>query len=739
MPDDANNKYSPDTQPTTRVVPPPSPEEASRVAAAMAMFQSAADNRRYHEPRGFESLAFYLGNQYVTYNQTSHMLQAQRKPREPHKVYETRNLIRPKINKLLARALRNDPDSTVAPDTPATKDRAAAMEGRAVIAHQDQLQHSPMQMWRMARWASTFGTTCLLQWWNPDAEAEVPDGWNPQTGEISGSTRAKVGEMCEEICMPSEVYFDPKAREWSELRWAFRVKTRSIDEIRERYTESGWKVKGDPGTSGPLGYVESRMATTVGEYPRGYEPGQAARQAAVYELFVKPNTEHKEGQWLTTCDGRIMEDGPLPDWLNGELPLIDLSYEPGQGTCYGLNAVYDLIGAQRSYNNAMSRLAEHLRTMWGKILAQEGSRIDTTAFDSAKPNEIVYYAPRGGPPEHLRAPELPNFVLDLLKVSRGDMEDMSGVHEISEGSVPTGVTAAAAIKLLQESDVTQMASFTSQIERFIEIRDQRRLMMAKRYYKEPRLVFLSQTAGTKLPAIAAPGQPPPQPGPQQPGQPNVQGVTPSDVPDPIMQAMSFEALASGSCRIVVTPGSAAPKSPEAEFEQVLEMVKIGLFGPTGDPTTAQIALKLLNYQDPSTVVEAMEQAIEKRVADQAALTPDPMALQQQKLEMTERMMGITEAIKTHGQISVLQAKAQIDQAMAEINHKFEAMMEAIKSHAALMLKAEPGAPAIALSGELHATADASAEEAAGLEPDTPAEIKADKPVPASPAGGKEQP
>lgn len=227
----------------------------------------------------------------------------------------------------------------------------------------------------------------------------------------------------------------------------------------------------------------------------------------------------------------------------------------------------------------------------------------------------------------------------------------------------------------------------------------------------------------------APGAAPP-PGSPVPQGPLAPGVSPSDVPTPIMQAMSFEALAEGSCRVVVTPGSAAPKSPEAEFEQVLDMAKMGLFGPMGDPTTTQIVLRLLNYQDPSTVVEAMQTALEARLKALAAQQPDPMALQQQKLAAIEQQQAALEAIKVHGESLLLEIKNKGAIALQELKSKHAAELEALKLHGQATLidrqavaDAVPTAPKIQLNGELGPTALPSAEHHAGLEEDDEEELR----------------
>lgn len=747
-PRDPNNVDSELSPADLNLIPPARTQEEVRfVDLTMERFNASAENRRPFEPMVFESFAFYLGNQYVTWNAGSKSLMSQRTPRSPHKTYEQRNKIRPKVKKLLARGLRNKPVSTVAPDTPSAKNRAAAMLGRSLVAHWNQAFEDNARLWRMARWACTTSTCYDKPWWNPFAFAEVPT-YDPSGQIDGGSTLSQVGEICHDIVPWFEAYPDPQAREYDELTWFIHAKERSIEEVKRKYPETGWWVAGDQ--AGQRGNVETRMASVVGGYARGSEPGGAGKTVTVYEVHEKPTLAYPAGRWWTVAGDRVVKPvEDLPKWLmkpdgSWDLPFNPLSYETGQGTVHGLNAVWDLVGAQRAYNNAVSRISEHIRCWWGKILAPMGSQITTSAFDSGKEGEVIYYSLTAGKPEHLPPPALPTFTLESIKVNNMDLDDISGVHEISEGGVPSGVTAAAAIRLLLDSDVTQMADFTNEIETFVCRRDNMRLRMAKAYYKEPRLIFASQTANTggqgavpipgasNGPVGPLPPQPPGMPGqtagagPQgAPGEIGPQGPPQSpmdegdDVPSPLMQVASFEALAAGSCRVVVTPGSATPKSPEAKFEEVIKLAQVGVVGPLGDPTTAGIILGLLDYANPDEVVEAMEQARAKALAIAAAHQPDPHAAMLAKLQMEQEHEQMVEALRTHGTILVMQAKREIDAETSALNLSNQMKMAMLLAR----LKNAHVNKSIGATVKLGETAGPSAEEAMNLRPDSGAQLR----------------
>jgi hypothetical protein len=69
-----------------------------------------------------------------------------------------------------------------------------------------------------------------------------------------------------------------------------------------------------------------------------------------------------------------------------------------------------------------------------------------------------------------------------------DMEDISGQHEVSKGSVPSGVTAATAISFLQEKDDSILSHTFASIERGMEDVAGQTLGLIKQFWDTPRLV-----------------------------------------------------------------------------------------------------------------------------------------------------------------------------------------------------------------------------------------------------------
>ena len=760
----------------TRQIPDPDDREKAAVRLVLDRVNDGQINRRPHDARAFVSWAYYIGNQTCRWDGSSRRLVSARNPSRPYSRYGERNKIRGKVNKTLARALHTEPDSTVAPLTDSEMDRAHALMARALLRHYDQKLGSQAQLWKMLRWALTTTTAFLKQWWDPKKRVEVPI-YGPDGVTVIGSKVAAVGDLCEEIIPWYQLVPDPKAHSFDKAGWICQYDEPSLEYVKLRW-ERGWLCEPTMGSDAMSGFIDSMVASVTGDYRVGSEPGQAGKSTRVVEMRERPTELYPEGRLFTIAGDRSMRfnksTGEYWDPWEGDdrehFCYVPLHAEDPQGTFFAPNQVWDMCGAQRSYNEGVSRVDEHMQTSWGKIMAPKGCYISSTAFDSAKPNEVIYYEPGPGIPQHLPAPDLPPVIIENLKIADSDIADISGIHDVSEGNVPPGVSAAAAIQLLQQADTTQMASMTRCIENFVEARDNGRLRLLKTYIKEPRLLFVAQTSpqkpalskpGARMappigppmppgappvyppagggqavgPGVASPGLPGPggmAPAPSPPPQPGPPPSPFDDLPPAVMQAFSFEHFAQGSCRVSVTPGSATPRSPEARFEEVMKMATEGLLGPVGDPTTAGIVFELLDYADPDVIIEKLEAARMKALQLAQSMQPDPMAIEQMKMQQQLQLEAETEAIKTHSAITVLQAKREIAAELEGLKAKDGQLLAQSKSEEALklamfkahfeMLRDQQKPPAVALKGDMGSTATPSAEKLAGLDPDSSAEI-----------------
>jgi hypothetical protein len=345
-----------------------------------------------------------------------------------------------------------------------------------------------------------------------------------------------------------------------------------------------------------------------------------SNSATVYECWEKPSSRYPKGRLIRVAGRVLLTDMDNLDWpyeKNDSFPFVPLGFQEKFGSVWSLNAVHDLIPLQRNINNIMSRIIDRVNTDKPTILIPNGAEISIDAYQSKRNFQKIYFEP-GLPPTYQAPPPVNTEWFTSINMLQGMMEDITGVHEVSNGAVPPGVTAGNAIELLQQSDQTQLSEFVGNIESACRMRAEWELALVSQFYKEPRLVGISQE--------------------------NTFGQAGGN-------ARMFENLTRGGrVRVSVTPGSATPKTPAARIQQYMDLAKSGMFEPQALPVLKAL-VDLMGFERSDTLAGRIDIAI-KEIQQQQ---PNPVAMRDQDMRDQARMARI----KAQNDIAVAQAKAEI--------------------------------------------------------------------------------
>jgi len=592
----------------------------------------SAEAKRLLEQTWLLATAYEEGNQWVELK-SGIGLRTLQDENDPARSYVTCNLIRPLKNKVKSRATMNKPDASVAPESDRPQDVAAAPEARDLLDHFDRLFKRQQQTRLWVDSTLITSTSFLKIGWDPNAMAPVP----AQAGNVGPQgvvhQMDSVGQIFELVVPPWEIYPDPRARSWDEAGWIIHAKRYPLRYFAENYARGKW-VKSD--TVSTYEYMETRLDWVLGTNTR-LPTGE--KTALLLEMWQLPTPRYPKGRRIDVGGKVLLEyKTELPyDWCleNNRLPFVPLEYETRFGSLWAPNFVDRLISLQYYLNVALSRVQDRLNSDRMAVLVPEGTEIGVDAYESMRMLVKIHYKtdnPAAQPVYHPAPPINPEW-FKVIEVYKGMMEDIAGVHEVSNGQVPAGVTAGNAIELLTQSDNTQMAEFVNNIEQAQATRAEIEIALAAQFYKEERLIAVS-TQGD---------------------------------PQNIMRAVrSFEALRDGGrVRVTVTPGSATPKTPAARIQQYMDMAKAGMFQPQNLPM-----LKLLAQVMELDRSDLFAQHLDDVIQQVQSMQPDPAAVQQMKgqqalqaQQLDQQHAAGIEAVKTQGKIEYEQAKGQVLQGL----------------------------------------------------------------------------
>lgn len=488
-------------------------------AIGMEWFHTCQNDRIKQERQWYLNLAFFYGNQHVQFRQTNvngpFDLYV---PKAPYwRVRIVINQIRKIIRKEISRLTAQKPNAFVVPSSTEDADVFAAQAG-------EQIWDS---LWRRLKfnkilrdavfWQSVCGNGFIKSYW--DKTKKDPDS------DVYGDIRI-------ESISPFYIFVpDMLMTDIEEQPYVIQAQIRNKSWVKQHY--------GVDSDSHQLDSVDEAMQNVMGITKNNNKKDQTV----CLEVWVKPGyiPELPNGGMFTIAAHKVVQGFDSWPYEHGQYPFSKLDATL-TGKFYTSSIIEDLIPIQQELNRTRGQLIESKNKMSKpQLVAQKGSvnakRITT------EPGQVIEYEIGFEPPQPLPLQNLPNYVTEEIDRLYSDMADLSGQHEVSNGSTPPGVTAATAISFLQEQDETLIATNYSSIEECIEKVAGQSLTYVKMYWDEERTVKIVGLEGTF----------------------DVQTFKSSDL--------------RGNADIRVESGSALPTSRAAKQAFIMDLMKMGFISP----------------------------------------------------------------------------------------------------------------------------------------------------------------
>lgn len=417
------------------------------------------------------NLAFFKGDQYVQ------MIRGKliNTPPLSGRVRMRINRIRPAARTEIARMTSQKPTATVLPASADDDDILAAEAGEAVweMVYEDKDIQS--RLIQSAFWTYNCGISYIKTEWDSGKKTGQTD---PATG------REVTGDHVYSAPSPFHIFVpDALEPDIEDQPFVIHVFTKTLEEVRERW---GDQIPKDhkPTVKSTSEILESAYLNMPGN-------SQEAKpdSCLVMECWVKPGATNllPDGGLVIVIDDFVVfkhKDG-MP-FKHGQYPFAKIDMVPSGGY-FATSPIEDLIPIQKELNRNRSHQIE-TRNLAGKpgYFVQEGS-VDITKWRS-KPGIVIPVKPGFANPQPMALPQMPAHISEEHQNLLGDFEDISGQHQVSKGSAPSGVTAATAISFLQEQDESYMYTVYYSIEKAMQKVAKQTLMNSVQYWDEPRLV-----------------------------------------------------------------------------------------------------------------------------------------------------------------------------------------------------------------------------------------------------------
>lgn len=418
------------------------------------------------------NLAFYFGNQNVIHKQMGSVVTGPGQgglwtPGAPQwRARPIFNRIRPTARTEMSKLTAQKPNAFIIPASSEDRDLYAAQAGEQIWETLYRNHNISKVLRNAVFWVVTCGTGFMKAYWDPSKVDEA---------------NQLQGDLCFESETPWNIYV-PNQREQDIEKQPYI--------IHAMKKSKDWAKLTFPGVDPKSGSGVAAAAEPVVIYDTElFNEGAATKEqndVLVIEMWVKPGAtpQFPEGALLTVVGDTLVQEITQWPMAAKEYPFAKIEHIP-TGKFYSDSSIVDLIPLQREYNRTRGQIIESKNAMARPRLMAERGSIDPTKITSA-PGQVILYEAGFNPPTNLPMEALPNYVMQELDRTLSDWADISGIHEVSQGQVPAGVTAATAISYLQEQDETKLAYTVASIEEAMQKVAHLTLLYVQQYWTAPR-------------------------------------------------------------------------------------------------------------------------------------------------------------------------------------------------------------------------------------------------------------
>lgn len=434
--------------------------------------KQAESIRTNFERQWFNNMAFYRGNQWVTWvkNPAVQLGVSLTQPKSNRKRLVF-NKIRPYIRNEFTKLTKEEAQFFVSPLTSELSDVSAAKTAEAIAEYLMYIAKFNAARRAGVWWSSLCGVGFMKTWY--DMSFKLPAIMDPNGGppkeQVNGAVRYD-GISPFHIFVP---YLD--VEDLSDQPWIIHARTYDALHVKAVY-----KKAIEPDSQSAKMGSEQRFLSSINA-----NASNKFNQVYLKEVWIKPNMEYPEGKLVVFAGEELLFDSVFP-YAHGEYPFQKFN-GTRSGGFYGSSIIEDLIPMQKEFNLVKSQIAESRDLTAKPALTVTKGTVDIKKI-KAVPGQIIEVQPGGEPPKRLVNPDFPAYVVNDLESTIREMDNAAGQFEITRGHTPPGIEAASAIAYLQEENDTRLHDAIASIEDAVSESGRQSLQLVQQYWDQTRIV-----------------------------------------------------------------------------------------------------------------------------------------------------------------------------------------------------------------------------------------------------------
>ena len=293
---------------------------------------------------------------------------------------------------------------------------------------------------------------------------------------------------------PHEIFVDPEATTLADCRYIIHAVIRDLAYIHKTYPENGKDVKADTSHSD---VEETRGLAATGDWKEDFD-----KKVLLLECWLRDPDEMEEyveqtengevkaerpkypnGRLITVANHILLRDKKNP---YDDFPFVKFTDYDLPNSFWGMGEIEQIYLLQQEINKRKAQIMKNSDLVANpSLLVPRNSGIDTEKLTN-EPGGIIPYVET--PPSFLVPGILPAYVFNLLERSKYELDSITGVHDVTQGRQPSGITAGIAIAELQEAAQTRLRLKTRMMEKTLRTAGYKILRLIHDFYTEPRIL-----------------------------------------------------------------------------------------------------------------------------------------------------------------------------------------------------------------------------------------------------------
>lgn len=304
----------------------------------------------------------------------------------------------------------------------------------------------------------------------------------------------KEGRIVWEPLSPYQILPPPGVEYEDHFPWLIIERAMNVEYVKNRYQWAPKDLKG-------------QELETVDTMPREMPTAQAGEPTSgvsrvkdhvlVSTGYEMPTKDYPEGRVYTWTQNSPLEiTDKLPYKLRGQPHhgITFFHYHQIDGRFWSQGVIEPLIGPQRQINRAASQRIELKDRNLGRVYARKGT-FEKSNMPKGSIMELIEIPLHAEYPQETSGGGIGPWVQNEHQINMQDMDMVAGIHDVTQGRTPQGITAFSAMALLAEQDERRVGPVLKGIRQGISDALLITMDLVQRYWPEGKHLAVSGPDG----------------------------------------------------------------------------------------------------------------------------------------------------------------------------------------------------------------------------------------------------